>query len=159
MPGVVSLSFFNGNSGKRIHLFIGCVLTRDRNPVPCIGRQVFIYLFQKIFIFLIGGKWLYKFTLVSVLQEWESVVIIYIHSSLLNLFPLPLSYPFRSSQSAGLAPYVTEQLPTNYFTRGGVYMSMPLSQFVPPSSSPAVSTNLFSTSFISTVFLDSIYMC
>ena len=49
--GCLSLSFFNGNSGKWIHLFIGCALTRDQNPVPCIGRQVLIYLFQKINLF------------------------------------------------------------------------------------------------------------
>ena len=53
------------------------------------------------------------------------------------------------------------------FTYGHVYVSMLLSQFIPPSLYPAVYTSLFSMSssllcpadgFISTIFLDSVYM-
>ena len=46
-----------------------------------------------------------------------------------------------------------------YFTHDSVYLSRLLSQFVPPSPSPAVSTSTFSARFIKTIFLDSIYMC
>lgn len=56
------------------------------------------YLFQKkIFIFLIGGKIaLQVHSGFCPTTMRKSVIIIYIHSSLLNLFPLPLSSPFRS---------------------------------------------------------------
>ena len=68
-------------------------------------------------------------------------------------------------------PRVLHQIPmTVYFTYGGVYVSMRLSPFVPPSSSslPSMSISLFSLSalhfclasrIINAIFLDSIYIC
>ena len=46
-----------------------------------------------------------------------------------------------------------------YFTHDSVYMSMLLSQLVPPSPSPTVTTSPFSTRLISTIFIDSICVC
>ena len=56
---------------------------------------------------------------------------------------------------------VLQQLPSSFlFTHDSVYISMLLSQFVPPSPSPAMSTSLLSlflkNRFISIIFLDSI---
>ena len=105
--------------------------------------------------------------LVSAVQQNESAVC--------NLYPLPLGPP---SHPPHPTPVVLTKhqadLPVLYssfplaicFTHGNVYMSMLLSQFVPPSPSPyapAVSTSLFSmycpaTRFITTIFLDAIYM-
>ena len=45
------------------------------------------------------------------------------------------------------------------FTHDSVYMSRLLSQLVPPSPSPTVTTSPFSTRLISTIFLDSIGVC
>ena len=54
--------------------------------------------------FLIGGKLLYCFVLVSAIQQCKSVIILYIYIlSLLNLPPLTSSLPFRSSQSTRLS--------------------------------------------------------
>ena len=50
------------------------------------------------------------------------------------------------------APCARQQLPTSYyFTQGRIYMSIIVSQFIPPSSSPPVSTSPFFTS--SSLFL------
>ena len=64
---------------------------------------------------------------------------------------IPPSHPSRSSQSASLRSlcYLATSL---YFTHDNVYMSMLLSQFVPPSPCPTVSTSPFYTRFISTIF-------
>ena len=65
------------------------------------------------------------------------------------------------------APYYIINSQSISFTYGDMYVSMLLSEFVPPSSSPAVSTSLFSmchlhffpvNRFIITIFLESIYM-
>ena len=74
----------------------------------------------------------------------------------------------RSSQSTTLSSlcYRHSSFPLAMsFTRGSVYMSILPFQFIPPSPSPSVSTNLFficlyscpANRFISTIFLDSIY--
>ena len=60
---------------------------------------------------------------------------VYIH-------PLPLEHPFlpfRLSQSTELSSLVLyDSVPLAiYFTHGSVYMPMLLSQFIPPSPSPA----------------------
>ena len=68
--------------------------------------------------------------------------------SLLSLLPtsLPHSTPLGQHRAGSWAPCVISSFPPAIcFTRGGVYMSVLLSQFVPPSSC-AVSTSLFSTS-------------
>ena len=51
--------------------------------------------------------------------------------------PLSLSHPSRWSQSTNWSPCVMQLLPTSYFTFGNVYMSMPLSHFVPAYPSPS----------------------
>ena len=71
----------------------------------------------------------------------------------------PLRPPLCHHGEPGWDPCVTQKLPTIYFTRDSVYMSILLSQFVPLSPFPTVSTSSFSTKFIGIIFLDSIYMC
>ena len=81
-------------------------------------------------------------------------VCVYI-PSILRLPLLPHLTPLGHHRTPGWAPCVIQQLPTIYFTRDSVYMSI---RFVPPSPSPTLPTNRFSTGFMSTSFLDSIYM-
>ena len=63
--------------------------------------------------------------------------------------PPPRPAPFKSSQSTRLGSlcYIHSSFPlASCLPHDGVYVSVPLSQFVPPSPSPAVSTSLLSTS-------------
>ena len=53
------------------------------------------------------------------------------------------STPLGHHRAQSPAPRAIQQLPTSYFMHGCIYMSMLLSQFIPPSLSPAVSTSLF----------------
>ena len=91
--------------------------------------------------------------LVSVVKQHKSalscmyVCVCVYPLSLLSLprcfYPTPLSY----HRAPGWAPCVTWQLPlASYLIFDSIYMSMLLSQFVPPSSSLAVPTSLFSMS-------------
>ena len=67
----------------------------------------------------------------------------------LSLEPPSLSppHPSRSSQSWAELPVLYYRLPqVTCFTHETVYMSIPLSLFIPPSPSPTVSTNSCSTS-------------
>lgn len=80
---------------------------------------------------------------------WISHQDTYIPSPL--SFPsTPPSHPSRSSQITGLSSlcYIETVCLTQVSVRcvGGVYVSVLLSQFIPPSPSPAVSTSLFCTS-------------
>ena len=70
--------------------------------------------------------------------------------------PIPPFWVITENQ-AGL-PVLFSKFPYNNFTHDSVYKSVLLSQFIPPSPSPAVSTNSYATRFINTIFLDSIYM-
>ena len=65
---------------------------------------------------------------------WISLKYTYI-LSLLSLPFTPSSNPSPSRASPSTAPCVI-QVPTIYFTHGNVCISMLISQFVPPSSSP-----------------------
>ena len=87
-----------------------------------IPSSVCLFVLTELFyLFLIGGKLLYNFVLVSAVQQHESVILIYIYMCLyiyiyiyvyiciyiyipsLPLFPLlPSSHPSRSSQSSRL---------------------------------------------------------
>ena len=65
-----------------------------------------------------------------------------------SFLPATLSHPSRLSQSTRpvlLASYRKFPL-VIYFTYSNVYVSMLLSQFIPPSPSPTISTSLFSRS-------------
>ena len=119
--------------------------------------------------FLIGGKLLYNVVLDSAIQQHKSVIYIYTHIHVcvyicIYHFPLeppsiPPSHPSRSSQSASLRS-LCYLATSHYFTHDSVYMSMLLSQFVPPSPCPTGSTSPFYTRFISTIFSSfHIYMC
>ena len=80
------------------------------------------------------------------------------------------SYPSRLSQTTGFGfPVSYSKFPLAiYFTYGHVYVSMLLSQIIPPSPSPLCPKVCSSclhllcfptSSIIGTTFLDSIYMC
>ena len=114
-------------------------------------------------------------------QQCNQSIYIYIASSIyiyiyIYIYPFPPEppspppcHPSRLSQSACLGSLC--YLATfHYFTHDRIYVcvcihtyiyiyiSMLLPQFIPPSSSPTVSTSVFSTRFISNIYLDSIYM-
>ena len=83
--------------------------------------------------------------LVSTLHQHESSIGVYI-------WPLPLeppstSHPIPTLLGCHTAPvlsfHVTQQIPTDYFTYGNVYVSGLLFQFV-PASPPTGSVSLFS---------------
>ena len=78
---------------------------------------------------------------------------VYIHiPSLLSLSPHPPAYPSRSSQSSWLgSPCYIATFHYLSYTWWGIYVNA-ISQFIPPSPSPAESTSLFSTWLISTIF-------
>ena len=101
---------------------------------------------------------------------------IYIYPHFSSLLRLPPSHPSRWSQSTELISLVLcGCFPLAiYFTFGRVYMSMPLSHFVPAYLSPSpypqvhslVGLRLYSRlaprffmTFFFCCFLDSIYMC
>ena len=67
----------------------------------------------------------------------ESALCIKYTPSLMSPLPAPI-LPSRSSQGTGLRPRATEQLPTSLL----LYMSQLLSQFLPPSLSPASTSPL-----------------
>ena len=87
--------------------------------------------------------------------------------SLLNLPPTSQpSHPSRLPQSPELSSlrHTANFYGLSNFTSGSAYVSVLLSQFVPPSPSPTGSTSLHfhccpANRFISTTFQDSIYMC
>ena len=58
--------------------------------------------------------------------------------------PLPPSHPSRSSQNTKLPVLYSRFQSAIYFTHASMYLSIQISQFVPLSHSPAVSTDPFS---------------
>ena len=83
----------------------------------------------------------------NTIQQHESAISIHISPPSCTSPPsLPLHpTPLGCHRALGWAPCVIQQLPPAfYFTYVNVYVSMLLSQFVPPSPSSVVSTNLFS---------------
>ena len=83
----------------------------------------------------------------SAIQQSKSVIDV--HISPLSLTSLPHRTPLRLSQSTRLSSlfYIFRNFPLAIcFTCGGVYISMLIFQFAPPSPSFAVSTSLFSMS-------------
>ena len=60
------------------------------------------------------------------------------------LYPTPLGCHRATDLSSLLASYSKFLLLSN-FTHGNIHISMLVSQLIPPSPSPAGSTNLFST--------------
>ena len=80
--------------------------------------------------------------------------------SLLSFPLLPHPTPLVITLGQTGLPVMFSHFPlTICFTPNSVYMSMLLSQFVPPSPSPTVTASPFSTRLISTIFLDSMYVC
>ena len=81
-------------------------------------------------------------------STWISYRYTYVPTSWISLPPLTPPHPFRLSQSTGvnsLCHTESSHWPT-ILQMITVYVSMLLSQFVPPSPSPTVSTCLFSMS-------------
>ena len=124
-------------------------------------------------IFLIGVPLLHNVVLVSVVQQHESAT--WIHRSPPSWAsppppppPPPPSHPSRLSQSTQLSS-LCYTAASHYVTHGSVYMSMLLSQFVPPAPPPdhvqksipyiCASVPVLQIGFINTIFLDSINMC
>ena len=68
--------------------------------------------------------------------KWISYMYIYIYISPPSWTFLPphLGHP----RAPSWAPCAVQQVPTSYFTQGSVYMSVLISQFVPPSPSPRI---------------------
>ena len=120
-------------------------------------------------LFLIGGWLLYNVVLFSATHQHESAIGIHTSPpSWASLPPPTPSHPSRLSQSPGCSLHHTANSPwLCIFTSvssvvsdslwphglqharlpyGNVYVSMPLSPFIPPSPSPAVSVSLFSMS-------------
>ena len=101
---------------------------------------------------------------------WISLPILYICPLPLEPPPIPHHIPplWVFTEYLGELPGSYRNFPLAvYFIYGNVYVSMVLSQFVPPSPSPAVSEVCFlyphlyscpAIMFISTIFLDSIYI-
>ena len=87
--------------------------------------------------------------LVSAVDQHESAIGMHISPPSWSPLPPPTpSHPSRLSQSPGFGfPDLYSKLPLAIcFTYGKVYVSMLLSQFVPPSPSPTIFTSLFSMS-------------
>ena len=88
--------------------------------------------------------------LVSAIHHHESAIGIHMSPSSRTSLPPPTpSHPSRLSQSQAELPVLYRDFPLAiYFTYGNVflYISIILSQFVPPSPFPAVSVSLFSMS-------------
>ena len=55
---------------------------------------------------------------------------------------LPYPTPLGCHRAPGWAPSIIQQIPNSCFTHGNIYVSMLLSQFIPPSPFSAVSTSL-----------------
>ena len=71
------------------------------------------------------------------------------HPSLLSLVALWPSHPLGHHRASGWAPCVSRQLPTAVcFMHDTVYMSVLLSQLIPPSLSPTVTTSTFPMSVL-----------
>ena len=112
-----------------------------------------------LLVLLITRYLLYNIVLVSAIHQHESATSIYV-PSLLNLLPIPTPSHAPGSHRGKFPLAIC-------FTRGKVYVSMLLSQFVPPFPFPTASTGLFSVSaspllpcrVISTIFIDSTHMC
>jgi len=73
----------------------------------------------------------------------ESAICVHVSPASWTSLP-PRPTPPGCHRALGWAPGVTGQASTRYFAYGNVYVSMLLSQFVPPSSPRAVSTRLLS---------------
>ena len=75
------------------------------------------------FIF-IGVKLLFNVMLVSTVQQCESAICVHLSPPAWSSFPLSHHYPTLLAHHRALswAPCALQQLPTSYFTRGGVYM-------------------------------------
>ena len=118
-----------------------CHVTLSR--VPSTIGLCWLSIFKT---FWIRGKLLYNVVLVSVVQSMSQPYVY------LCLFPSespshysPYSTTLGCHRAHGWAPWIIQQLPTSYlFTYSNVYALMLLSQYVPPSPSPAVSATLFS---------------
>ena len=83
----------------------------------------------------------------EVIFNWRTIVLQGCGGLCYLLLFTPLFLPSRLLQSARLAPCVIAQISlVTYFTHDSIYMSVLLSQFVPPSPSCAVSTRPFSMS-------------
>ena len=112
-----------------------------------------------LLLFFIARYLLYNIVMVSAIHQHESATGIYV-TSLLKPPPIPTPSHPPGSHRAKFPLAIC-------FTHGEVYVSMLLSQFVPPSPLPSASTGLFSVSaspllpcrVISTIFLDSTHMC
>ena len=124
------------------------------------SRFLLIYSLLFLLIF-IGVQLLYNVVLVSAVQPSESVI--HIHISPLFWISFPFRSPQSTEQSSLCYAVGSHQLSILYIVVY-IYMSIPISQFIPPTPSPLItiirSLDLclyfcFANKFIGTIFLDS----
>ena len=90
--------------------------------------------------------------------QGKSAIIIYTYHLPIEPHSSPSSHPSSVSENTKLTPPVQHgSFPLAiYFTHGSAYISVLLSQFVPPSLSPAVSTSpkrIFFSTLLTQVYL------
>ena len=156
---------FNNALSFNVYIFFG----KNSHINFTLGTVCMLQFFSLFLIyFLIEGKLLYNVAMVSAIKQCEPVNFIYVYvyiyicvcvcvyiyiyeiyiASFLSFPPLLHNSPLQviTEHQAGL-PVLYSSFPlASYFSHNSVYLSMLLSQFVLPSSSPTVSTTPFSRS-------------
>ena len=133
-------------------IYSGLAVKSSHFLKPCKhGREFFLSRF------LVGVWLLYNAVLVSAVQQRASAIRIHVSPPSWACLPPPNPPPVLHD----FFP------PAVYFKHDGVYVSTLLSQFIPPTPSPVLSTSPAlclrldshpANRFVSTTFLDSIYM-
>ena len=127
-------------------LFFNPIYSLRLISVDAYNSSLFIFFFN---LFLVGGYLLYNIVMVSAIHQHESGIGIHMFSPFwTSLLPPTPSHPLGCHR----ALYLSSLHDTTNFqwlsdcTHGNVYVSVLLSQSVPPSPFPTVSTSLFSMS-------------
>ena len=121
--------------------------TRDWTCVTCFDRRFFNHWTISEVLFFFKLKYnCFPMLCFCCMSKWIRYKYEYI-PSLLSLSPAPVRHPTPlGHHRAGLPVLCSSFPPAVCFTHDGVYTSVLLSQFVPPSPSPALSTSPFCAS-------------